>query len=77
MSGKPIPDKSIVSDCDHLGAFNGKRRWRSKNKKRLYEWDALHGEFEVYNFRGKHLGAVDPITGEMKKDAKKGREIDV
>jgi len=45
--------------------------------KRLYTWDAKHGELEVFNRRGLHLGAVDPTTGEMTKKAEKGRWIDV
>lgn len=43
----------------------------------LYTWDALHGEVEVFNSRGRHLGAIDPITGEMTKPAVPGRKIDV
>jgi hypothetical protein len=38
--------------------------------------DELHGEFEVYNARGKHLGVVD-LEGKWIKEAVKGRKIDV
>ena len=38
---------------------------------------SLHGEIEVFNARGKHLGAMDPVTGEMIKSAVPGRAIDV
>jgi hypothetical protein len=44
---------------------------------RLYTWDSLHGEVEVFTARGKHLGAVDPVTGKLIKDAVPGRKIDV
>ena len=77
MAGKPIPKPSILDDCESLGAFDGQRRWRSKDGERIYTWDSLHGEVEVFNKRGKHLGAVHPVTGRMKKLAKKGRKIDV
>jgi hypothetical protein len=77
LAGKSIPKPSILDDCDSLGAVNGEKRWRSKDGKRLYTWDSLHGEVEVFNTRGRHLGAVDPATGRLKKQPKKGRKIDV
>jgi hypothetical protein len=40
-------------------------------------WDGLHGEVEVYNRRGKHLGVADAISGELIKPAINGRCIDV
>jgi len=42
----------------------------------LFTWDSLHGEIEVFNKRGKHLGAMDPF-GKFIKSAVKGRKIDV
>jgi len=74
---KPIPRPSILDDFESLGAVNGKRRWRSDGGQRLYEWDSLHGEVEVYDGRGWHLGAMDPETGDLVKRAVKGRRIDV
>jgi hypothetical protein len=41
----------------------------------LDTWDSLHGEVEVFNKRGRHLGVVDPISGEFLKPAVKGRKI--
>jgi hypothetical protein len=60
---KPIPKPSILDQFEFLGSFGGERRWRSHDGRRLYTWDALHGEVEVFNSRGKHLGALDPKTG--------------
>ena len=74
---KSIPRPSILDDFEILGAFGGQRRWRSDGGKRLYTWDALHGEVEVFNARGKHLGALDPVTGALVKPAVPGRIIDV
>jgi hypothetical protein len=74
---KPIPRPSILDEFESLGAPYGERRWRSDGGKRLYTWDSLHGEIEVFNGRGKHLGSMDPITGEMVKPAVAGRTIDV
>jgi hypothetical protein len=73
----PIPTPSILDDCELLGFVGGERRWRSKDGKRLYTWDALHGEVEVFNRRGRHLGAIDPRTGIGLKPAVPGRRIDV
>jgi len=77
VSPKPIPRPSILDGCTPLGAFNKERRWRSADGNRIYTWDSLHGEIEVFNKRGRHLGAVDPITGSLVKDAVPGRKINV
>ena len=77
MAPKPIPRPSILDEFESLGARHGERRWRSDGGKRPYTWDSLHGEIEVFNGRGKHLGSMDPITGEMVKPAVPGRTIDV
>jgi hypothetical protein len=62
---------------DYLGQKFGEQRWRHQGRRRLYTWDGLHGEVEVFNLRGKHLGAVDAISGVFKKHAEPGRSIDV
>jgi len=53
----------------------GKKRWISTDKILLYEWDALHGEIEVYSLLGEHLRVLD-AEGNLKKPAKKGRKIE-
>lgn len=45
---------------------------QEKNQ-RFYSWDNLHNEIEVFDRLGKHLGVMDPTTGEMIKSAVKGR----
>jgi hypothetical protein len=75
LSGIPIPEKSYLDGCDRVRRRGGKR-WKSKDGKRLYEWDDLHGEIEVYTSKGDHLGAMD-ASGKVIKDAIKGRKIDV
>jgi hypothetical protein len=74
---KPIPRPSILDDFEYVGARSGGRRWRSHGGRRIYTWDSLHGEVEVFNARGKHLGALDPVTGKQVKPAVPGRTIDV
>lgn len=76
MGGIPIPKPSFLDECISVGAVNGQKRWKSQDLKRIYTWDSLHGEIEVFNKRGKHLGVLNP-QGELIKDAVKGRTIDV
>lgn len=77
MVRKAIPKPSILDQCVYLGKFKGEARWRNNTGNRIFTWDSLHGEIDVFNQRGKHLGAIDPKTGELIKEAKKGRKIDV
>lgn len=41
----------------------------------FHTWDSLHGELEVFNKNGLHLGVVCPITGVVIKPAVRGRRI--
>lgn len=76
MAGIPIPRPSFLDLCESLGMKYGSRRWRSKDGKRLYTWDSLHGEIEVFDKRGIHLAVYDP-QGRYKSGKIKGRKIDV
>jgi hypothetical protein len=76
VGGKSIPKPSFLDECKYLGAFNSQKRWRSKDHDRLYTWDSLHGEIEVFDKRGIHLGVKNP-EGISIKQAKKGRRINV
>jgi hypothetical protein len=62
---------------EYMGFVHGDQRWRSADGKRLYTWDDLHGEVEVFTRRGRHLGAAHAVTGVLIKDAVKGRRISV
>ncbi|MFT2010198.1 colicin E3/pyocin S6 family cytotoxin [Pontibacter sp. 13R65] len=76
MGGISIPRPCYLDSCIHIGAINGQKRWRSVDFQRIYTWDSLHGEIEVFNKRGRHLG-VKNIHGEFIKAPVKGRKIDV
>ena len=53
-----------------------RERWIDAKGRRIYEWDSMHGELEVYRASdGAHLGAFDPITGERREDPKDERSI--
>jgi hypothetical protein len=75
--GVPLPHPSFLDEQEYLGYVHGGRRWRSADGKRLYTYDALHGEIEVFNTRGRHLGAANVLTGAYIKEPVKGRRIDV
>ncbi|WP_425441433.1 colicin E3/pyocin S6 family cytotoxin [Sporomusa malonica] len=45
--------------------------------KRYYEWDHTHNDIEVYDNKGRHLGSMNPETGEMYKSKVEGRKIDI
>jgi Cytotoxic len=72
----PVPSNSYLHALERVSR-HGAQRWRSDNGERLYEWDGLHGEVEVYDKRGHHLGVGDAVSGEIIKGAQRGRRIDV
>ena len=55
--------------------IDGRQTYRTKD--RYFQWDELYGEIEVYDKRGWHLGALDALTGELIKEAERGRRIHV
>jgi hypothetical protein len=44
-------------------------------KRRLYTWDHTHGDVEVYNGQGRHIGTADPETGQIIEGPVRGRTI--
>ena len=77
MTAKVRPVPCYLDEMVALGERGGRKRWRSRDGERLYTWDSLHGEIEVFNKHGRHLGALDAIAGTLIKPAVKGRKIDV
>ena len=69
-------ESAFLGRCEYVGFVHGQQRWRSGDRKRIYTWDALHGEIEVCNRRGYPLGVLDPL-GRPIKDAVRGRKINV
>jgi hypothetical protein len=66
----------FLAEQNYLGFTHGALRWRSRDGKRLYEWDDMHGHIEAYNQRGKHLAVLD-TDGRVIGEAVKGRTISV
>jgi RHS repeat-associated protein len=60
-----------------LKPFSGKTKTNglSGRSRRFYERDYTHGDIEVYDGRGRHLGSANPETGAMTKPAVPGRRI--
>lgn len=73
----PIPKPSYLDGCDYLRFVHGSQRWRSKDGKRLFTWDSLHGEIEVFATRGRRVAVLDAISGDWRKGTVRGRRIDV
>ncbi len=44
-----------------------RRRWRDAKRRQTYDEDTQHGELEKYNRKLRHMGTVDPATGEITK----------
>ncbi len=67
-------DSKVWNDLDNVKGQDRKMSGEGR-KRRYYEWDHLHNEIEVYNFKGEHIGAMDPISGDIYKPPVKGRKI--
>lgn len=67
----------FIDTCEYYKMVDGRKVWRSNDGMRFFTWDSLHGEFEVFNRRGRHLGSVDHLTGKLIKEAVKGRRINL
>jgi hypothetical protein len=77
VAGIPRPKPCFLDNFDRWKVIDGRQTWRSDDGKRLYQWDSLHGEIEVYNHRGHHLGSVHAVNGVFLKQPVKGRHINV
>ncbi|MGM0878884.1 MAG: colicin E3/pyocin S6 family cytotoxin [Bacillota bacterium] len=77
MVHKILPRPSFLDTCVFLKVVGERKVWRSHDGKRLYTWDSLHGEIEIFNKHGRHLGCAEPISGELIKPAVKGRKLNV
>jgi hypothetical protein len=74
--GIPPPKTGIVLRLEALGAPGGRKRWRDRDSGELFEWDGLHGHWEVYTKRGYH-SSVQDVDGKFVGGPVKGRRIDV
>ena len=77
MGGKPRPVPCFLDDCELFGVRDGRKVWRLSESDYFYTWDSLHGEIEVFNVRGRHMGALHAVTGTFAKEPVKGRRLNV
>jgi len=77
MAGLPRPKPCYLDNFEFWRVIDRQKVWRNSKDNRLYTWDSRHGEIEVFNTRGHHLGVVHAVTGLFIKPAVKGRKIDV
>lgn len=71
----PRPEPCFLDLFEFYKVIDGRKIYRSKD--RYFSWDELHGEIEVFDRRGYHLGALDAVSGVPIKDAKRGRRLHV
>jgi len=57
--------------------IRGRQVWTNRDRSRFYTWDALHGEIEVFDRHGHHLGVLDAVSGLLIKLAVRGRILGV
>nr|WP_298115585.1 colicin E3/pyocin S6 family cytotoxin [uncultured Pseudomonas sp.] len=75
MGGVPRPIPSIFDGLKVAMIESGRKVYYNAAEDVYYTWDALHGEVEVFNRRGRHIGVADPVSGLMIKPAVRGRKI--
>lgn len=75
MSYIPKPKPCYLDQFDFYKVIGGRKVYRSDRL--FYSWDELHGEIEVFDLRGYHLGALDAVTGEQIKPPRKERRLHV
>lgn len=69
----PKPRPCYLDEMEFYKIVDGRKVYRGND--RLYTWDEFHGEIEVFNKRGFHLGVLDAKTGKMIKPAVRGRRL--
>ncbi|UCM85509.1 MAG: hypothetical protein LF885_05950 [Rickettsia endosymbiont of Culicoides impunctatus] len=78
-SRKQNCEKSESPIWKELKPYKGKTKTNglSGNKQRFYEWDHTHNDIEIYDSNGCHQGSINPKTGELYKEAVKGRKLGI
>lgn len=71
----PKPVHCFLDSMEKYKVIDGRQTYRTQD--RYFQWDEFHGEIEVYDKRGRHLGALDAKSGDQIKEAERGRRISV
>lgn len=75
MGGVAKPKPSVFDGCRRVGIEAGRQVYKNEENNIYYTWDSMHGEVEVFDKNGRHLGAACPISGVLLKPAVRGRRI--
>ena len=75
MAYIPRPNPCFLDGLEFFKVIDGRKVYR--RGRLLYSWDELHGEIEVFDRRGYHMGALDAVTGEQVKPPRKERRLHV
>lgn len=76
--GKPVYRNSqFFKNLIPIGKRNGRSTYKNINEDYYYQWDSLHGEWQVYNKKGRHIGVLNEIGNKKIKNAKKSRKINI
>lgn len=72
--GKICESPSESPIWKEMQAYRGGTKTNGKRGKEreYYDWDHLHGDIEVFDRNGNHLGSMHPFTGQMYKPPKPG-----
>jgi RHS repeat-associated protein len=84
-AGAAYPIMQSVRETGKGDFWTGLKPYRGKTKtngkpgkqRRFYEWDHTHGDVEVYDSKGGHLGSVDGNSGDNTKPPVDGRKINL
>ncbi len=75
MSYKPKPENCFLNGMKKYNVIDNRQVYISGRL--LYCWDEFHGEIEVFDRRGHHLGVLDAVTGEWIRPLRKERHLNV
>ena len=75
--GKPVNRQSnFFKNLTSVGVRSGKSTYKDNNDY-YYQWDSLHGEWQMYNKRGRHIGVLNDTGTQKTKEAVKSRKIEL
>ncbi|XXF10890.1 hypothetical protein J3Q00_11310 [Pseudomonas sp. D2-3] len=77
MGGLPKPRPCYLDGFKKFKVVGDRQVYVDPTEDVYYTWDSLHGEIEVFNSRGIHLGVADAVDGKLIKPAVRGRKINL
>ncbi|TRX75653.1 colicin E3/pyocin S6 family cytotoxin [Pseudomonas mangiferae] len=77
MGGVSKPRPCYLDKLKKSHVYGTRQVYVDPEENIYYTWDSLHGEIEVFNCRGIHLGVIDAVNGDFIKPPVRGRRIDL